>query len=70
MRVMLLSYLISMFFGFFVFKVLGVLLIIDAIGSWLYDLERVNNNEMTEQKPVVHAVRFVRALIGTYLLSL
>jgi hypothetical protein len=52
-----------------VLKVLGVWLIIDAVGSWLYDIDRINNDEMSEQKLVVHVVRFVRGIIGLYIVT-
>ena len=48
-----------------ILKVLGVWLIVDALGSWLYDMNRIAKGEMDGQKLIVHAVRFIRTLIGT-----
>ena len=53
-----------------ILKVLGVWLIVDALGSWLYDMNRIAKGEMDGQKLIVHAVRFIRTLIGTFLIAL
>ena len=52
-----------------ILKVLGVWLIIDAPGSWLYDTDRIRKGEMDDQKLVVHAVRFTRILIGVFMVT-
>ena len=53
-----------------ILKVLGVWLIVDALGSWLYDMNRIVKGEMDGQKLIVHIVRFIRTLIGTLLIAL
>jgi len=53
-----------------ILKVLGVWLIVDALGSWLYDIDRIVKGKMDDQKLIVHIVRFTRTLIGTFLIAL
>ncbi len=53
-----------------ILKVLGAWLIVDALRSWLYDMDRIKKGEMDGQKPIVHAVRFIRTLIRTFLITL
>jgi hypothetical protein len=50
-----------------VLKVLGVWLIIDSIGSWLYDTKKQNDEDADLPHLIEHAIRFARMLIGTYI---
>jgi len=51
-------------------RIVGAWLIIDAIGSELYDLEQIRRDRMDDPPLKVHAVRVIRALIGAALLTL
>jgi len=52
-----------------ILKVLGIWLIVDALGSWLYDAKKQLEEDSDPPHMIVRIVRFVRALIGTFLLT-
>lgn len=48
-------------------KAVGVWLVLDAVGSWLYDTKKIVEGENDPPHMVEHAVRFIRALLGVVL---
>ncbi|MEM2922555.1 MAG: hypothetical protein QXF26_09610 [Candidatus Bathyarchaeia archaeon] len=54
---------------FLILKVLGIWLIVDALGSWLYDIKKQLEEDSDQPHMIVHIVRFVRVLIGTFHLT-
>ena len=53
-----------------ILKVLGVALILDAIGSWFFDVEKQRKGDDDPPHMIEHVVRFVRMLIGLYMVTL
>ena len=51
-------------------RLVGAWLILDAIASEIYDVEQIHRDRMDDPPLKVHAVRFIRALIGAALLAL
>ena len=51
-------------------KAVGVWLVADAVGSWLYDTRKILQGEHDPPHLVEHAVRFIRALIGAVLVAI